>query len=509
MLGGSSGLNYLVWDRASATEYDAWQSLGANGWNWNSMFTTIRDKVETFTPPATNIANTFNIHPNLANLGKKGPVQAQITSFLPNFVADWLPTFATLGIPTQQNALGGNSVGATLGPSSIDPKTRTRSYSASAYLWPNQNRANLRVIANATVTKVNLVQSTGTNWKATGINYVPGAKTNTPVTIGANLEVVLSAGSVNTPQLLELSGIGQPNLLKNFGITPKINLPGVGENLQDHQFSALIYQLKDGLQTPDLLQFNSSFASQQMSAFKTQKPSLFDSAVTGITYATLQQLVGQTTANAMIVDAKAQAAQNGGIYQKQYNIQLDQLTRSDVGQMELILVLGFFGPGGPPEQKTYITLLNAIQHPLSRGTNHIQSADPFVLPATDPQYFSKKFDLDVMVAGAKFLRKLASTAPFSNNIVTEIAPGPSVSTDADWANYVKDTLTTEYHPIGTASMLPQVDNGVVDPNLKVYFTDNLRVADASVIPLHIAAHIQATVYGIAERAADIIKAAHK
>jgi choline dehydrogenase-like flavoprotein len=338
MLGGSSGLNYLVWDRASSKEYDAWEKLGNPGWNWNSIFTTIRDKVESYTAPPSAVANDFNIKPKSSNLGTNGPIRTMITPFLPNFIKDWVPTFNKLGVPTQQDPLGGNNVGASLGPSSIDPVTRTRSYAASAYLWPNQNRPNLRVIANATVTKVNLVQSSGSNWKATGINYVPGAKTNPAITINANMEVVLSAGTINTPQLLELSGVGQPAVLQAQGITPKINLPGVGENLQEHQFSALIYELKAGLQTPDLLQFNSTFAAQQMALFKSQQPSLFDSAVTGISYATLPQLVGVVDSAKIIAKALLQAT-NAGVYQKQYNIQLEQLI-SNIGQMELILVLG-------------------------------------------------------------------------------------------------------------------------------------------------------------------------
>lgn len=142
-----------------------------------------------------------------------------------------IPTLKALGIPEQLNPLSGNNNGASWTPASIDPSTGARSYSASAYLWPNMGRPNLAIIANATVTGINL-SSSGGQQVATGVKFAFNDNQGKVLTVSATKEVVLSAGSIQTPQLLELSGIGQSAVLNKFGIQTKINLPGVGENLQ-------------------------------------------------------------------------------------------------------------------------------------------------------------------------------------------------------------------------------------------------------------------------------------
>jgi choline dehydrogenase-like flavoprotein len=207
--------------------------------------------------------------------------------------------------------------------------------------------------------------------------------------------------------------------------------------------------------------------------------------------------------------ARDQAAK-GGVTQKAYNIQIDQMssTGNGIGQIETIMVNGYMGPGAKVPNNTYVSLLAALQHPISRGAIHITSSSPFKLPAADPHYFEKSWDLEVMLVGLKAVRKLGNTPQFQQYIAAEILPGPSVNTDDELKNFIKNNMGSEYHPIGTASMLPLGDGGVVDPTLKVYGTTNLRVADASIMPLHISAHIQATTYAIGERAAQIIKAAN-
>jgi choline dehydrogenase len=148
--------------------------------------------------------------------------------------------------------------------------------------------------------------------------------------------------------------------------------------------------------------------------------------------------------------------------------------------------------------------VSSLQHPFSRGTIHINSADPFALPSVDPRYFSKEVDVQIAVQGFKFLRKVAATAPYKDYIVAEVSPGPSVQTDEDVAQWVKNGAATEYHPLGTAAMLPLADRGVVDVNCKVYGTKNLRVVDASIIPMEPSAHLQNTVYALALKCHDKI-----
>ncbi|KAF7968338.1 hypothetical protein HWV62_30963 [Athelia sp. TMB] len=173
--------------------------------------------------------------------------------------------------------------------------------------------------------------------------------------------------------------------------------------------------------------------------------------------------------------------------------------------MELIALDGFFVHFvAPAANTTYTTFLAAQQHLFSRGSVHIQSSDPTVYPIIDPKYYSVPFDVAVATAGTAYMRKIAATPQYKTILGTEVVPGAGT----DLTTYTTSTgFTTEYHPVGTASMLPRNQGGVVDPTLKIYGTTNVRVVDASIIPLHISAHLQATVYGIAEKAADIILAA--
>ncbi|CAD6903533.1 unnamed protein product [Tilletia controversa] len=157
--------------------------------------------------------------------------------------------------------------------------------------------------------------------------------------------------------------------------------------------------------------------------------------------------------------------------------------------------------GTPEVGKTYITFVAAQQHLFARGHIHINTSNPLSAPIIVPHYFENDFDIEVSVAGTEYLRKIANAPNYASYIATEVIPGAQ----ADMAQFVRDTAATEYHGIGTCSMLPRNQGGVVDNKLVVYGTSNVRVADASIIPLHVATHLQGTVYGIGEFAADIIK----
>lgn len=181
---------------------------------------------------------------------------------------------------------------------------------------------------------------------------------------------------------------------------------------------------------------------------------------------------------------------------KQYNIMQEWLT-GRIGQLEVLLhMLG--------NADNTLGIQIALQHPWTRGTIFINSTDPFLSPSIDPHYFGVGFDTDIMAYGLDFARKLAGTAPLSQYFITETTPGRTVVDDALY-DYSRRVSTTEYHPIGTCAMLPKADGGVVDTNLIVYGSANLRVIDASIMPLHVTAHTMASVYGVAEKGADIIK----
>jgi choline dehydrogenase-like flavoprotein len=196
---------------------------------------------------------------------------------------------------------------------------------------------------------------------------------------------------------------------------------------------------------------------------------------------------------------------------------LTLLTDDELGapDLEIIFSDGYIGTRGYPANgttghgKQYVTILAGMMHPFARGTVHINGSDPATKPLIDPRYISTPYDLEAAIQAAKFTRKIANTKPYTDVWVKEFDPGSATETDEQWEKYVRDNIFTFYHPLGTCAMLPKEDGGVVDSQLRVYGVEGLRVVDASVIPMIVSAHIQTAVYGIAERAAEMIAGRYK
>jgi choline dehydrogenase-like flavoprotein len=286
-----------------------------------------------------------------------------------------------------------------------------------------------------------------------------------------------------------------------------INGQRSGENLQDHTLSHISWERKGNAVTLDTLRFNASFAQEQAALYASNSDdpaSILDETVPSVAYISLSTLVGQTAAKALVAEAVAYVNASTAPHKRTLQEQIVFLEEypETVGQIELLALDGF--PGGPPPpfpNKTYATLFAGPQHLLSRGSVHINSSKAADYPIINPNYYSVPFDVKVATAGTSYLRKIAATPQYAAILGTEVVPGKGV----DLQNYTTTVgFGTEYHPIGTASMLPRNQGGVVDPSLRVYGTSNVRVVDASIIPLHISAHIQCTTYGVAEKAADMI-----
>lgn len=189
---------------------------------------------------------------------------------------------------------------------------------------------------------------------------------------------------------------------------------------------------------------------------------------------------------------------------------LDFLHSDTVPQLEIILSDAYTGVKGypPPDSSEYgsdySTLISSILHPLSRGIVHINTSDPSGQLVIDPRYLSNEYDRQAAIAAAKFNARIASTAPLEDIVEDQYEPHATLQTDEDWRRFVIENAGSVYHPTGTCAMLPKEDGGAVDPELKVYGVENLRVVDASVIPVQLSAHPQTAIYGIAERAAEMI-----
>ena len=288
-----------------------------------------------------------------------------------------------------------------------------------------------------------------------------------------------------------------------------INVDGQssGENVQEHGQALMTFARADRGVTLDTLRDNATFAQQQAALYanKSNNPvSILDEAPCGTAYVPLSMVVNSTTAKELVAMAAAHVHASKAPYKKTLEQQLVFLQDypDRVSQMELIVVDQFAATTvAPMPDTTYVTLSASPQHLLSRGSVHINSSDASLPPIIDLNSFSVPYDVELAVAGLKFLRKIAAAKEYAGIFGPEVAPGPGV----DLRSYtVGKGYGVEYHTVGSSSMLPRDQGGVVDSFLKVYGTSNVRVVDASIIPLHLSAHPSSSVYGIAEKAADII-----
>lgn len=482
-LGGSSGMNYLCYDRASAPEYDAWRELGSPGWGWKTMIAAMT-KSENFTGPDDGDRH-----------GRRGPIRNYYNRVVYPIIRLWQPTVAALGININDGgSLSGAPVGVMFQPTNINVDKRTRSYAANSYL-PLAG-SNLEVLTNTQVTKVNLAKRGKKESCATGVTLPDGT------VVHASEEVILSAGSIQSPGLLELSGIGQSKVLQAAGITPHIDLPGVGENYQDHIRVSNTYRLKDGFESFDNLIFDSAGANAtgEMQKWLTGERSLYEYTSAAYGFMTWNQL---GVAGAMKAAATSVVKSTNVIDAKK----LQYLGNAQVPNVEILYEANYVGAAGYTGGR-FMTLISTVMQPFARGSVHINPANPQGKPVIDPRFASNEYDIKGLVEAAKFSRRIAHKEPMRSAWEAETEPGEAVKTDAQWRAFAASTLGSFYHPVGTCAMLPRKDGGVVDADLKVYGVANLRVVDNSIIPIIPSAHIQTAAYGIAEVAADKIIAAH-
>jgi choline dehydrogenase-like flavoprotein len=490
VLGGTSALNLLVWNRAAVKEYNAWEDLGNPGWNFQNMY------------PAMLKAENFQRQDRLAQYGQEGvgyggPIQIGLIENPPLHVRAGIPTMKNLEIKENLESLNGTNMGVMYQPAMQRFSTHTRSYSTD-YLPVSGN--NLVIMYNTTVSKVKLEAN-----RATGVLLSNGRETK------ASKEIILSGGSLLSPKILELSGIGQKVVLEEAGVDQIIDLPGVGENLQDHLRIQTTYELRPEILGLDILKYNATRAAIELDLWKRNQTSLYQYAGSSYAFVKWKQVLGNDTKLRELAEQSANMSNP---------VDLAKLTllrddNSGASDLEIIFSDGYISTRGYPANgtlgygKQYVTLLAGVMHPFARGTVHINGSDPNAKPIIDPRYISTPYDLEATIQAAKFTRKIANTEPYTDVWVKEFDPGSGTETHAQWEKYVRDNVFTFYHPLGTCAMLPRKDGGVVDPQLRVYGVEGLRVVDASVIPMIISAHIQTAVYGIAERAAEMIVMQHK
>lgn len=492
VLGGSSALNLLIWNRAGSREYDVWEELGSKGWNWESML------------PAMLKAEDFQRRDGIAQYADEGvayggPVETALIENPPPHVQAGIPTLESLGLEQNLESLDGDSLGTMYQPATNRLSNHTRSYSVD-YL-PRAG-SNLLIMPNSSVSRLELSKN---DTSVTGVVLACGTK------IRARKEVILSAGSLLSPKILELSGIGHNDVLTKAGIEQRVEIPGVGENLQDHLRIQTTYELKANITGLDILRYNQTRAAIELDLWRQNKTSLYQYSGSCYGYIKWQQ----TTANNTVLLnlAQSSADPSNAIDRMKLSLLLDPTSR--IPDLQLVFGDGYIGTRGYPSNttsgygKNYATLLAGVMHPFARGSVHISSSNASAPPTIDPKYLSTAFDLEAAKQAAKYLRTMGTSSPFKELWVKEYDPGFDTQTNEQWEAYVRENVSTFYHPLGTCAMLSKEDGGVVDPQLRVYGVRNLRVVDVSVIPILISANIQTAVYGIAERAAELIAAEYR
>ncbi|WWC92503.1 uncharacterized protein L201_007462 [Kwoniella dendrophila CBS 6074] len=511
-LGGSGAINGMFWGRPSEPEFDAWATLNPNAaetWNWEEVNKYIK-KAENYSPPSEDVKTKFGMTSDPSLHGQSGMIHVGHTNYIFDEVAKWIPAWITLGFKSIDNAAG-ISRGAWLSTSTINVSNQTRSDSKAGYIDPLPPRSNLVILTGQQVTQVlfNGTKDANGNIVASGLKF-QADKDATSYSVQANKEVILAGGTVGSPQILQLSGIGPKETLEGLNIDTKLDLP-VGFNLQDHVSYSMYWSTPQGTFTWNNLSASADLKAQAQEEYDTKKTGLWTYVNEAVGYPSMLDIIGsddeansyasniasQMTTTISNVKSWLDLPDNVVTGLKaQYDIQQKWMT-SDVGQLEIILTM--LGKGG-----NEMGIQVALQHPWSRGKILITSTDAFTQPSINPDYFGVGYDIDIMNYGSGFARKLAAASPLSDVMITEVYPGPSVTGDA-LGTYTKTNCGTEYHPMGTCSMLPKDSGGVVDTTLTVYGTSNLRVIDTSIAPLHISAHTMAVTYGIAEKGSDIIK----
>ncbi|RAK78172.1 GMC family oxidoreductase [Aspergillus fijiensis CBS 313.89] len=484
-LGGTSTINGMSYTRAQDVQIDLWEKFGNEGWNWETLLQYYKKSEGFQVPTKDQIAHGASY--NASYHGLHGPLKVGWpTSMTNSSVFPVLEqTFAKLGVEYNPDSEGGQMVGFTVHPDTLDREMNVREDAARAYYWPYEARSNLKIISNTRANKVIWANTTQSEEAvAVGVEITNEYGTQT---IYADKEVILSAGALRSPAILELSGVGNPALLSKHNIPVKVNLTTVGENLQDQTNNGLTWDGVDtltGLATFSVLpSVNQLYGEDNATALATYVKSQLAS------YA-------QTVANAS--HGAVQAANLLEAFERQY----DLIFEAQVPYTEVV-----FAPSGQSFAIEYWPLL-----PFSRGSVHIQSANASDLPAINPNYFMFAQDAEAQVTVAQYIRKALGTAPLSGLVGEEVSPGlqmlPANATSATWTKWIESTYRTNYHPVGTNSMLPREKGGVVSPELKVYGTRNLRVVDASILPFQLCGHLTSTLYAVAERASDIIKASY-
>jgi len=453
VIGGSSSINGNIFVRGDPLEYDKWRDeLGCAGWGYADMLPIFK-RLEHFPEGDPSVR------------GRGGPIHCTRLDRFDPLSDAFLDALVEHGYPRRADYNDGHYEGA--GYIQYSTRRGKRNSSAVGYLVPAMNRANLAILTGAHAMRVLL-----DGRRATGVEFRHGGDLRK---VRARREVVLSAGPLSSPQLLELSGIGNPDILRRHGIDVVHALPGVGENLRDHPNTRLTFECSQPITINDVLRSPwLKFREGMKYVFRRQ-------GLLSICSSTVQAHVRSHPAET----------------QPDMTLRLQPLSGKDryarTPQHGLDPFPGFtFG----------VTLLR----PRSVGAMHIRSRDPFEQAAMDPRYLSHEADAQLFMDGLRIARKVAQRPALQPFVVRETRPGPEVQDDAALLDYIRGSVQTSWHQVGTCRMGVD-DAAVVDPQLRVRGIEALRVIDSSICPTLPAANTNIPSIAIGEKGSDMVLAA--
>lgn len=444
VLGGGSTINAQIYTRGNALDYDEWRQAGCTGWSYEDVLPYFRKAEDNDT-----FDNRYH--------GKGGPLGVSQPSAPLPICEAYFAAAAQVGIPRNPDMTGERQDG--VGYYQLTQRNVRRSSASVAYLAPARDRQNLTIRTGAQVLRI-----------VTEGGRAVGVETASEGVIRAGREVILTSGAIGSPRLLMLSGIGPADHLRSHGIPVILDRPGVGSNLQDHLDLFVIAECT-GPHTYD----------------RYAKP--IWSVVAGLQYLLTRK--GPVASSLF---------ETGGFWYADPN------ARSPDIQLHLGLGSGIeAGVAAMPDGG--VTLNSAYLRPRSRGTVRLASSDPFAAPLIDPNYWADPFDREMSIRGLKLAREIMRQDALRPFVKAERLPGPDVQTEKDYFEYACRHSKTDHHPAGTCRMGVDPD-AVVDPELRFNGIEGLRVADASIMPTLVSSNTNAPTIMIAEKAADMIRAAY-
>ena len=455
MLGGSSSINGMLFVRGAAEEYDRWRDAGCPGWGYDDVL-----------PLLKTIEDRRGGDPRYR--GEGGPISVVDVPHSDALSEAFHQGCVDLGIPRIEDYNAERYEGVAR----LQMSTRAgrRCSTSVGYLRPARGRANLHVMVD---TQVSRLWTTGNRVEGVVFRAPSGADRRAR----ARAEVILSAGAFNSPQLLELSGIGDPEVLACAGVEARHRLPGVGKNLQDHIQVRTTYECSSPITINDVL-------SSRWRALRE-----------GLRYVLRRR--GYLATSTVSVHAITRSGLDDG--RPDLKLQIAHVSGGDRYALNRGLGVDRY-PG--------FTLGVFNLHPRSRGSVHIASADPSAAPVIRANYLSDPHDMAVTLAGMKMLRALATAPAMRALIVREVRPGPDVASDEALREHIRESAQTCWHPVGTCRMGNDPD-AVVDEELRVHGLAGLRVADASVLPHLVSSNTNAPSILVGERCAELLLSARR